>query len=57
MGPASQKRVSAKIRRLHETEPDMPQKQAVAMALSMERAGRLTPQGGYKRVKKGRKKR
>ena len=30
-----------------------PQKQAVAMALSMGRAGRLMPGGGYKRVKSG----
>ena len=29
-----------------------PQKQAVAMALSMERAGRLTESGGYRRVKR-----
>jgi hypothetical protein len=41
-------RVSKKISILrHE---DVPQKQAVAMALSMNRAGRLTPEGGYKRV-------
>ena len=30
----------------------MPQKQAVAVALSMEQSGRLGPRGGYKRVKK-----
>ena len=30
----------------------VPQKQAVAEALSMKRAGRLTPSGGYKRAKK-----
>jgi hypothetical protein len=29
-----------------------PQKQAIAMALEMKRKGRLTPEGGYKRVKK-----
>lgn len=29
-----------------------PQKQAEAIALQMERSGRLTPGGGYKRVKK-----
>ena len=29
-----------------------PQKQAVATALSMQRAGRLTASGGYRRVKK-----
>jgi hypothetical protein len=28
------------------------QKQAVATALSMKRAGRLTKEGGYKRVKR-----
>lgn len=31
-----------------------PRDQAVAMALSMERAGRITPSGGYRRVKKKR---
>jgi len=30
-----------------------PPAQAIAMALSMERAHRLTESGGYKRVKKG----
>lgn len=30
----------------------VPQKRAIATALSMKRAGRLTPQGGYIRVKK-----
>lgn len=30
----------------------VPQKQAVATALSMKRAGRLGPDGGYKRAKK-----
>ena len=40
--------VSAKISHLvHEGKP---QKQAVAMALSMKRAGRLTKTGGYRRV-------
>lgn len=43
----SQSRVSAKISKLvHE---GVPQKQAVAEALSMERAGRLGPHGGYRR--------
>lgn len=43
-------RVSKKISKLrHEGEPE---KKAVAMALNMERAGRLTESGGYKRVKK-----
>lgn len=46
-------RVSAKIRKLmHEGKP---QKQAVAMALSMERAGRLGPKGGYQRVRRTRR--
>ena len=35
----------------------VPQQQAIATAMSMKRAGRLTPEGGYIRVKKGRKKR
>lgn len=40
--------VSKKISHLvHEGKP---QKQAVAIALSMKRAGRLTPSGGYRRV-------
>ena len=43
-------RVSKKISKLrHEGEPP---KKAVAMALNMERAGRLTEKGGYKRKKK-----
>lgn len=33
----------------------VPQKQAIAESLSMQRAGRLTKEGGYRRV--GRKKR
>jgi hypothetical protein len=42
--------VSKKISHLvHEGKP---QKQAVAMALSMKRAGRLTKSGGYRRVGK-----
>ena len=44
-------RVGKKISKLmHEGKP---QDQAVAEALSMERAHRLTESGGYKRVKKG----
>ena len=40
--------VSKKVSKLmHEGKP---QKQAVAMALSMKRAHRLTPGGGYRRV-------
>jgi hypothetical protein len=34
----------------HLVREGKPQKQAVATALSMKRAGRLTPGGGYKRV-------
>ena len=45
--------VSKKISHLrHE---GVPEKQAVAEALSMKRAGRLTKSGGYKRVKKSRR--
>lgn len=51
-GEAAQGRVSAKIRHLHETEPDMPHDKMVAMAMSMERAGRLGPKGAYHPVKK-----
>lgn len=44
------KKASAKISKLvHE---GMPQKQAVATALNMEREGHLGPKGGYKRSKK-----
>lgn len=43
-------RVSKKISHLrHE---GVPQQQAVAEALSMERAGRITPSGGYRHAKK-----
>jgi hypothetical protein len=46
--------VSKKISKLvHE---GVPQKQAVAESLSMQRAGRLTPGGGYKRVAKKKRK-
>lgn len=42
-------RVGKKISKLrHEGKPE---KQAVAMALNMEREGRLTESGGYKRKK------
>lgn len=51
-GKAAQKRVSAKISHLHKAEPSMPHEQKIAMALSMERAHRLGPQGQYKPVKK-----
>lgn len=44
-------RVSQKISRLvHEGKP---QKQAVATALSMQRAGRITKGGGYRHVGRG----
>ena len=53
---AGQKRVSAKISHLMREDHGKvgPHKQMVAMALSMERAGRLGAKGGYKRA--GRKK-
>jgi hypothetical protein len=47
--------VSRKISKLrHE---GVPERQAVAESLSMERAGKLTKGGGYRRSKKGRSKR
>jgi len=48
--PKKDERVSKKISKL--VAEGTPQKQAVAEALSMQRAGRLTPGGGYRRVKK-----
>ena len=47
-------RVSKKISHLR--KEGVPEKQAVAEALSMERKGRLGPKGEYKRVKKRKKK-
>ena len=47
---AGQKRVSAKISHLMREGEKMPHKQMVAMALSMERTGRLGAKGGYKRA-------
>lgn len=44
---ARNKRVGAKIRKLR--EEGYPHKQAVAIALSMERQGRIGPRGGYVR--------
>jgi hypothetical protein len=46
-------RESLKISKL--VREGVPQKQAVAESLSMSRAGRLTPSGGYRRA--GRKRR
>lgn len=46
----SQELVSRKIKVLrHE---GVPEKQAIATAISMGKAGRITKSGGYKRVKK-----
>lgn len=45
-------RVSKKISKL--VQEGVPQDQAVAESLSMERAGRITPEGGYRRVGKRR---
>jgi translation initiation factor 2B subunit (eIF-2B alpha/beta/delta family) len=42
--------VSKKIKVL--VNEGVPQKQAVATAISMGKAGRITKSGGYKRVKK-----
>lgn len=55
-GKAAQARVSAKISHLHKTEPGMPHKQHIAMAMEMEREHRLGPKGAYKPAKKSRKK-
>ena len=50
-GHNSKGAVSKKISHLVKGE-GKPQKQAVAMAMNMEREGRLTKEGGYKRVGK-----
>jgi len=55
LSPAAQKRVSKKISHLHRTG-EVTGEKAVAMAHSMERAGRLTEEGGYIRAKKARRK-
>jgi hypothetical protein len=48
-GPSrAQVAIRAKIRRLR--AEGYPQRQAVAMALSMAREGRLGPRGGYRRA-------
>lgn len=47
-------RVSKKIAHLKSTE-DIPQKQAVAMAINMNKEGRLTKDGKYKKKKRGKK--
>jgi hypothetical protein len=49
--PKKRTKVSEKISKLVKSE-GVPQKQAVAMALSMERAGRLRKGGKYIRKKK-----
>lgn len=49
-GKRKDDRVGKKIGKL--MDEGAPQKQAIAEALSMQRAGRLTPEGGYRRVKK-----
>ena len=51
-GRAAQSRISKKISHLVKGE-GVPQKQAVAMALDMERKGRLTDTGKYVPVKEG----
>ena len=49
-------RASRKISKLR--REGVPEDQAVATALNMERKGRLTPTGGYKRVgRRGRRRR
>lgn len=50
---AKSKAVSKKI--AHMVREGKPQKQAVAIALNMKREGRLTKEGGYRRVMKKRK--
>ncbi|HEX7128340.1 MAG TPA: hypothetical protein VF406_21515 [Thermodesulfobacteriota bacterium] len=51
MADPKAKRISNKVKRLvHEGKP---QKQAVAIAYSMARAGKLGPRGGYRRGAKG----
>ena len=47
-GKAAQERVSAKISKLHKSEPEMPHEQHVAMAINMEKKHRLTAKGEYK---------
>lgn len=48
-------RVSKKISRLVREE-GVPQEQAVAMSLNMNRAGRLTKEGGYIRSRRSKRK-
>lgn len=51
LGRDASRRVSAKIAHLMHNEKT-PQKQAIAMAYSMEEAGRLGERGGYKPKRK-----
>lgn len=48
IAPGQRRLIGAKIRRLR--DEGTPQKQSVAMAHSMARAGRITSGGGYRRV-------
>jgi len=50
-GSKRSSRMSSKVSKL--VREGYPRKQAVAIALQMERSGRLGPHGGYKRKRKG----
>ena len=50
-GSKRSKKVSSKVSKL--VNEGYPHEQAVAIALQMERSGRLGPHGGYKRKRKG----
>ena len=50
MAKKRSKAISAKISKL--VKEGHTRKQAVAMAMSMQRSGRLGPKGGYKRKRK-----
>jgi hypothetical protein len=51
MKPNSKSQVSKKIGHLQ--REGVPREQAIAMGISMGKKGRITPSGGYRRVKKG----